>query len=500
MRHAPWVKSIRFQLTFWYTLVLAVVFTLTGGLLYAGVWRILLRQTDQALSIETSEIAEGLVRPSKDGGRATARGGDKDQPPDPFLLISRIASSSAVTPHSVISHTVFVRLARRSNGQTVALSEKLARLPGVVASLARMAAPSDIHPYVRFAGPDEEHRVRCLASTVPSTPYFLQVAISWDPTEDFLTDLSLAIAGSVLLLLSVCGAGSWLLIGRTLRPIDEIVTKSEEMTGSHFSPVLLPEGPVSDNEVGHLVTALNAMMMRLHAAFEAQRRFTADSSHELRTPLTILQGEFELALSRERSQDQYKRVLESGLEETARMARIVDSLAVLARYDAAHPPPHSSEELSLTRIVDEAAEALKRSIREKQMRITIDSQEPAIVHGNADSLGRLVRNLIENAITYSETGGKIEIKVESRDGCCRLTVRDSGVGISPEDLPHIFERFYRADKARFYNGGSGLGLSIVHSIVEEHGGKITVDSKVGEGTLFTVTLPCQATASKTNKS
>src|SRR5579883_2833511 len=240
MSRPSWMKSIRFQLSLWYTLALAAVFIFAGSLLYVGVLRVLVRQTDQALFMEAGQIAQALPSPGDSKSH--------NDEPNPTALIDQISQPVSLSSR-LISNTVFVRLARLDSGRTVALSSSLANQPELSADLVRMSPPQPGHPLARFTGPDEESRVRCLSLAVPRTAYFLQVAVPWDQTEDFLTNLSVGICGAVLLFLLASVAGSWLLVGKTLQPIDAIVTKAEKMTGADFSP-LLPEDAVSDNEVG----------------------------------------------------------------------------------------------------------------------------------------------------------------------------------------------------------------------------------------------------------
>jgi two-component system, OmpR family, sensor kinase len=260
------------------------------------------------------------------------------------------------------------------------------------------------------------------------------------------------------------------------------------MTAERLVPMRL-HPQASDNEIGRLVAALNRMTARLGTAFAAQRRFTADASHEMRTPLTILQGEFELALTRERSASEYRRILQSGLEETRRLARIVESLAFLARGDAESAVRRPFQPVSLSALVREISQALNRPLQDKDLCLALKSEGEAAVNGDPEALHRAALNLLDNAIRYSLPGGQITVTTETLADECRLIVADTGIGISPEDLPQVFDRFFRADKARVNDGGSGLGLSIAQSIIVAHGGRIMVESKPGAGSRFVVLLP-----------
>ncbi|MDQ2687124.1 MAG: ATP-binding protein, partial [Armatimonadota bacterium] len=373
---------------------------------------------------------------------------------------------------------------RADSGKTVALSPSLQSRRSMADTLT--AAP--FHPGPSFIGDEEEQQMRCLSLLLPHTRDTLQVATAWDPTEDLLASLSWGLGLALTLLLLVSAGGDWQLVGRALRPIDEIVTEAERLTADRLTPTALQPRALSDNEVGHLVVALNGMLARLHTALAAQRQFTADSSHELRTPLTILQGEIETALSRERTVEQYRHVLGSSLEETARMTRIVDSLGLLARGDAASAP-NPSVPVRLSELTAVVAESLRPQTEQAGLTLILDLQPNVTVSGAADDLRRVISNLLDNAIRYTAPGGTITLTVECVSQECRLRVADTGRGISAEDLPRIFDRFYRADKARVNDGGSGLGLAIVQHIVTAHGGRIDVQSALGQGSAFTVSLP-----------
>lgn len=474
---AAWTKSLRFQLTAWSLMTVALILLPAAALCYGLVRASLLRDTDQALAGGAAQIVHQITE--SDSGETD----DEKRPPDAAAVVSH-ARFAPVSLPGVGTNALYVRLTRAGTTQTAAVSPNLTSRADFLAALS--ALPPTAHR-AAFAGTGDDDRMRCLTVAVPQSPDLLQVAAPWDPMEDQLARLLIGLALACLLFLLLSGIGSWLLVGRALRPIDRIVTEAEGLTADRLSPVLLLPGPLSDNEIGHLVTALNGMMTRLSAAFAGQRQFTADASHELRTPLTILRGEFEVALSRERAASDYRRTLESGLEEVQRMTRIVESLSFLARGDAG--PARSSVPVSLTTLAAEVTQALARRADDKGLRLTLEADEEAVVRGDEDALHRMVQNLVENAIAYTPPGGSVTLSAKADDGVCRLNVADTGVGIAPDDLPHVFDRFFRGDKSRSSTGGSGLGLSIVQSIVHAHGGQITVESGLGKGSRFTVTLP-----------
>ncbi len=474
-----WTKSLRFQLAVWSLATTALILLAASVLCFSLVRFALVRETDQALH----ETAASLLR------RMTpdepAEPGDPPAAFDPAAIVRTAPPLSATLP-GVGSDALCLRLARRDTGQTVAASPVLAGHKEISAALAALPAePSG----PLFAGTQDDAQVRCLTAAVPRSPYVLQVAAPWDPADDLLTELLFGLLLASLLFLLLSGIGTGLLVGRALRPIDRIVSEAEQLTPDDLDAVLLNPHALSDTEIGHLIAALNRMLSRVSGAAAAQRQFTADASHELRTPLTILRGQFELALSRPRSAAEYQSAVESGLEETLRMSRIVDSLAYLARGEAAASALHFAP-VSLSELAAEATAQPGRA-DEKDIQLIAAVDSGVTVRGDADALRRLIRNLVENAVAYTPPGGTVTVSVSgsSENGRCHLRVADTGIGIAPKDLPFIFDRFFRADPARVQTGGSGLGLSIVQSIAEAHSGTVTAESELGRGSTFTVTLP-----------
>ena len=470
-----WTKSLRFQLTAWSLLTAALVLLPAAALCYGLVRASLLRDADQALALGAAQVARQMADPPE--------ADERERPPDAAALVSRTRLAPVTLP-GIGTGTLYLRLVSAGTRRTVSVSPDLTARADFLAALQALPPAA---PGTAFAGAGDDDRMRCRTVSLPHSSDLLQTAIPWDPMEDLLGRLLAGLALACLLFLLLSGVGSWLLVGRALRPIDRIVTEAEALTPDRLGASAIQAGSLSDNEIGHLVTALNGMTARLGAAFARQRRFTADSSHELRTPLTILRGEFELALARERAAAEYRRTLESGLEEVGRMTRIVESLALLARGDAEPPLPQTP--VALAALCAEVTQSLRRQAEGKGLSLVLDAADAVIVRGDADALRRMVRNLVENALTYTPPGGQVTVTVREGGAEAALCVADTGVGIAPEDLPHVFDRFFRGDKARANTGGSGLGLSIARSIAEAHGGQITAGSEPGAGSVFRVTLP-----------
>jgi heavy metal sensor kinase len=294
----------------------------------------------------------------------------------------------------------------------------------------------------------------------------------------------LAIIGPGILLLSVLGG--LLLVSRALRPIEKIARTAQEINASDLSRRIEVKG---SDELGRLAATLNGMFDRLQEAFDRQTRFTADASHELRTPLSVIAGSVELGLKRPRSPEEHRELLEDVREATARMRSIVEGLLTLARADAGAVQLRR-ERVSVTSLADEMARLHRPLAEEKGVKIAVESEGDVEAMGDPERLKELIGNLLSNAIRYNKPGGTVAVKLSRAVDRAQMVVDDTGIGIPAEDLPRIFERFYRVDKARSREaGGNGLGLAIVKWIVEAHRGSISVTSEAGRGSRFVVTLP-----------
>jgi two-component system, OmpR family, sensor kinase len=300
-----------------------------------------------------------------------------------------------------------------------------------------------------------------------------------------LTGFAWQLAGTGVAVLVVGLAGGWLVSRRIFRPVAAIAATASRISGDNLSERI--NTLAVDRELAGLARVLNATFRRLEAAFERQARFTADASHELRTPLAVIRSQAELTLGRSRTDDEYREALQTCLRAAERMTDLVEGLLTLARADAGRSGLR--EPVELHRAAADAVELCRPLAAEKGVRLTADLA-PITVPGDAGGLARVVGNLVANAIRYNRPDGEVHVEL-ARDGReAVLTVRDTGEGIPAEHHPHLFERFYRADKARSRaTGGSGLGLAIARAVVEAHGGTIGFESAVGKGSTFWVRLP-----------
>ncbi len=305
-----------------------------------------------------------------------------------------------------------------------------------------------------------------------------------------------------ILLISV--AVAYVIAGRALEPIERIIDDLEAITDGRSLHRRLPFAETSD-ELARLSATLNAMLSRLETSFDALRRFTADASHELKTPLTVLRADVERAMSPRVSSTEQLIALEEALHETARMADLVESLLTLARADEGRFDLHR-ERIDMEPLVRDVFETAQILGEHAGLTVVLPVVDDAIVMGDPTRLRQLFLNLVTNAIKYTPRGGRVEISLSTRLDGVTFTVRDTGIGISAADLPHVFERFYRADRARSRRvqapdgswtderGGFGLGLAISQWIARAHGGTLTATSRLGRGSTFVVSLPLEVSA------
>jgi heavy metal sensor kinase len=308
-----------------------------------------------------------------------------------------------------------------------------------------------------------------------------------DAVDRDLTAFAWQLAGTGAAVLLVGLAGGWLISRRIFRPIATIAETASRISADNLSERIDTQSV--DRELADLARVLNATFRRLESAFDRQARFTGDASHELRTPLAVVRSQAELTLSRERSPAEYREALQTCLRAAERMTDLVDGLLTLARADAGKSAVR--EPVGLDRVVADAVELCRPLAELNSIRLTTDLA-PVTVPGDASALGRVVGNLVTNAIRYNRPGGEVHVTLERDGPRAVLTVRDTGEGIPEEHRAQLFERFYRADKARSRTtGGSGLGLAIAKAVAEAHGGTIGFESTVGKGSTFWVRIPCR---------
>jgi heavy metal sensor kinase len=380
-------------------------------------------------------------------------------------------------------------------GDNKAGDPKLANNPSVKPAVEK-ALTQDSSQNVTVKTKSGDANVLVVPISTGALQYALLFQSSFQGVEDTLTLLQriLILTAVAVTLLSACGA--WFLTGRVLEPIDRITDRVQSITARDLSQRLEITQP---DEIGRMAATFNDMIARLQASFERQKRFTSDASHELRTPLAVMQADISLALRRPRTVNEYKSTLESAQEEVTRLSHIVSDLLTLTRLDA-DVAQIARQPVALDELVGGVVSGLRPLATDKSIALTFTANAPAVTEGDVTRLKQLFINLVDNALIYTPEGGSVRVDMQVEADQVTVTVADTGMGVEPEYLPHIFERFYRTDEARSRNQqGTGLGLAIAQSAAQAHHGQITVSSTLGRGTTFAVILPLNADASSTRE-
>ncbi len=318
---------------------------------------------------------------------------------------------------------------------------------------------------------------------------WLQIAQSLDPVRAAEAKFLQQVFFSLPLVLLVAGWGGWFLANQALRPIDRITRTAQAVGTRDFSQRIGYQGPA--DEVGRLATTFDQMLDRIQAAFERERRFTADVSHELRTPLAVIKGQIGVALAQHYDPCDYKHTLQGIEQGVDRLIRLTNDLLFLTRLDQGRIQ-RPMELLNFSQLLDAVVEQVQILTKFKRVHLIVEIAPDLRVSGNPDHLIRLFLNLLDNAVKYTPAG---QVRVQAgRQGTEVCTViQDTGLGISPEHLPHLFKRFYRVERARDRRtGGAGLGLALAYEITRLHNGRLSVHSELNRGTRFTVHLPTEA--------
>ncbi|MGH9152849.1 MAG: HAMP domain-containing sensor histidine kinase [Acidimicrobiales bacterium] len=443
------VATVRFRVTALATLVALLVLTAGSAGLVFTQRQVLTGNLDDALRRRAEDLASLVV-----AGRL---------PPRPGADVEE----SAV---QVVD----------ADGAVVAAS---ANLPAATGPLAPPPAPGGPGEVVRTVGrlplDDEDFRVLSRRVQGPEGAFVIHVAQSVDDVTEsagaLRTSLTFAVPGGTVLLALLV----WWLVGRTLRPVESIRAEVAHISGSDLGR-RVPE-PAGDDEIARLARTMNAMLDRLEAASERQRRFVADASHELRSPLTRIRSEVEVDLAHPGSA-QLQATHRSVLDEVAALQHLVEDLLVLARTDATAAAGGSAVDLD-----DIVMEQVRRARLDGRVRMDTTGVRAAQVRGDARDLERAVANLLDNAVRHAAAA--VTVTLVEREPGATLTIADDGPGIPGAERERVFERFARLDDARGAGGGTGLGLAIAREIARRHGGDITVSDNGRPGACMVMTVP-----------
>jgi heavy metal sensor kinase len=463
------LQSIGARLTLWYSGILGVTLLLVGSATYA----LLTYSLSQDVDVALQGVAQVVAARIHSEGR-------NSPPPDVDELFRHFFGFAPADRYFELRDP----LGRQESDRPPPPR------PLPISPQALQNALQGVATYETINKPDA-YPIRVLIAPVVEAGRVVnvvQVGISLENMLKTLRRFDLIMAAVFPLGLLLAGGGGWLLARRALKPIDSMTQTVRRISGEHLQE-RLPETGTGD-ELDRLANTLNDMLGRLESSFRQVRQFSADASHELQTPLTILKGEIEVALRSPRSPEDYQGVLSSCLEEIERISRLVGGLLLLARADAG-VLRLDLQPVDLAELITEVVARLERLAETKSIRLESACAAPIFIPGDREHLQRLLLNLVDNAIKYTQPGGLVSVTLKSEDNQARISVTDTGIGLSPSEQGQIFTRFFRSAEAKSQGGGAGLGLCLVQSIAEAHGGIIEVTSSPGQGSTFTLTLPSQ---------
>jgi heavy metal sensor kinase len=458
-------RALRFRLVTWYALWLGAVVVVAGALLYVGLRHYLELNLAEVQARRAERIA---------------------------LLTTRVLAG----PENNLAAEITTDFAPEASDRFV----RIVRSDGLV--LYRSGAPRDgsfdptlISPPNRLPGTRKEKSsngsemviVTIASDSIGKPRFYVEVGESLTPALNELQRLLISLGLGFVAVAGVALVGGIWLVGRALRPVEEITHSAERITSRNLSE-RLPVPPTGD-EFERLSQTLNRMISRLDNAFQHNRRFLADASHELRTPLTILRGELEDIIGRAGLDPGLRETVGDLLEEVERLVRIVETLVALSRFETGQA--HSEHtRFDFAELAAATAEQMCLLAEDKGQTVECETPVPVLVDGDRARLKQVIVNLLDNAIKYTPDGGVVRLTVAAVAGDAVCEVADNGVGIPPEALPHVFDRFFRVDAARSRDGGGvGIGLAIVKVICAAHGGGVEVESEKGRGSKFRVRLP-----------
>lgn len=474
--------TFRARLTLWYITVLTLLLALMAvGLLYA-LGRIAEKKFDAALWMIGATEAENAAASVHDRGL--------ERPDDQTVSNTRYRETLGYEQGPLEKYVTIVDDAGRVADQTNNLA---APLPTDQRLLARSFAGEIVYQTVNVDGVGHVRVVYMpVRGATVARPFVVMTGLPESFVTGELSSFRLLIVMSVVTLLLLTSASAMMLAERAIKPLEKVASAAERITAFNLQE-RLPESDERD-QIGRLVRVFNQMLARLGAAFEAQQRFTARAAHELRTPLTILKGEAQVALRHERSVAEYENLLRSNLEEVEKLCKLIDGLLLTARYEGGETSV-LREHVRLDEIISHVADDLRPVAAHNGVELRVETKEQLLANGDRVALERLVCNLLENALSYTPRGGRVTARAVRAKQRVNLVVEDTGIGISSEDIPHLFERFHRSQAAREMRPeGVGIGLSLAAVIARLHGATIEVTSEPDVSTKFIVSFPPSAEA------
>ena len=498
------LKSVRFKITLWYMLILAVVLSVFSVLIYKNLENRLYESVDNLIQSRAEGISDAIdtywetkkLEAIESGSKSVRDGENGDE--DNIRAFSKVDNSNfaRIARNWVEQRSEDVKLISTivqifdSNGKQIVSSKNISSrltLPREILN-STLKGNNDLYdldidlpgnktlPLRVFTMPVIEHG---------RIAYIVQVASPLNLVYSGLNKLRTTLLVLIPLTVFLTAAPGVFLVKLTLNPVDSMIKTIRQITAENLN--LRVSIPDTKDEIKRLADTFNDMLDRLDHAFSFQKQFIQDVSHELRTPLTILKGEFEIALKKIRSPQEYKSVLASSLEEINKISQMVEGLLTLARFDS-REIKLTIKRLELNALLESVLDDMRVLAFQKAISIDLLSQNEIILEADENQMRCVFVNLLDNAIKYTPSKGKIVVRIQKNHKFARIRVSDTGIGIPENEIHLVFDRFYQVEKSRS-GSGFGLGLSIVKSIIDAHHGRIEVESNHGQGTTFTLFLP-----------
>lgn len=474
-------NSVRVRLTVWYMLIFAALLAAFSFLLYELLARDLHHHLDQSVMNTARTAAAGfqgqMLENRHDPIVATAHTLIEFRPHNTYLALLTAQQQlgahyydemSMPTSEPVLQEPIAAAWVQEAKAKQAPVLQTVRGFGTAGGRLAVMQIPTAEHDPI-------------------NQEFFVVVAQSQAETQEHLKTMRRIFYLCLPLMLLVAGIAGYLLARKSLAPIAAMSAQAESIHAQNLHERLQVSNP--HDELGRLAGIFNALLERVNRSFASLREFTADASHELRTPLAIIRGEADVALSQPRTSLEYQETLAIVRDEARRLSRIVDDMLALARADAG-AQPLQREDLYLNDLIEECSRAVQTLAASKKIAVLCESLPDVEFCGDEELLRRMILNLLDNAIKYTPVGGTVRIELRETHISIQLRVIDNGIGIPAEAAAHVFDRFYRVDKARSRaEGGSGLGLPIVKWVAEAHQGTVQMESHPGRGSEFVVELP-----------
>lgn len=478
------IKSIRFKITILYMAILALTISSFSAVLYHNVTKGLYNNMDILLKSKAGGISKAINTYWEASGLEALASGVK---PDEVLKKRRNFNFAKVAQNWVREESKDAELLNiivtvfDTDGGAIASSKNARGLT----QIPEKDFISVLQGKMRF---DTVGSMRIFTTPVfenEKVAYIVQVASSLQPLQAALNNIKVALFVLFPFTVLATGIMGAFLAKVTLRPVDKMIHTIHQITAENMK--LRLESPGTKDEIQKLSETFNSMLERLEHAFTSQKKLFENLSHELKTPLTIMKGEFEVVLKKLRAPGEYESVIKSALEEVDRVVRLAENLLFLARLETKEVFPEKKK-LDLNPVVRGMVNNVMGLAKSKNISLSCRADEKLLISADEGQLKTLFLNILDNAVKYTEPGGAITVVSTKIGPSAVVRIKDTGTGITKEEIEHIFDRFYRTDKARA-NAGFGLGLSIVKSIVDAHNGFVKAESGPSKGTVFTISLP-----------